>query len=137
MDKCKFLKEQLDFFGFQFSKEGKRADPKKVTAFAITPIPSNASEVRSLLGMSNYCSQFIPDYATITTPLRELTKKNATFKWSEECQTAYDKLKIILTNSPVVSYFGVNKESIAWWMQAQLVYQQYSHKEYLTHKRQR
>ena len=112
LDKCKFLKEHLDFFGFQFSKEGKRADPKKVTAFANTPIPSNASEVRSLLGMSNYCSQFIPDYATITAPLRELTKKNATFKWSEDCQAAYDKLKFILTNSPVVSYFDVNKESI-------------------------
>ena len=112
LDKCKFLKEHLDFFGFQFSKEGKRADPKKVTAFANTPIPSNASEVRSLLGMSNYCSQFIPDYATITTPLRELTKKNATFKWLEECQAAYDKLKFILTNSPVVSYFDVHKESI-------------------------
>ena len=112
LDKCKCLKEHLDFFGFQFSKEGKRADPKKVTTFANTPIPSNASEVRSLLGMSNYCSQFIPDYATLTAPLRELTKKNATIKWSEECQAAYDTLKFILTNSPVVSYFDVNKESI-------------------------
>ena len=48
LPKRKFLKEHLDFFGFQFSKEGKRADPKEVTAFANTPIPSNAS----LVGMS-------------------------------------------------------------------------------------
>ena len=62
--------------------------------------------------MSNYCSQFIPDYATITAPLRELTKKNTPFQWSEACQEAYDKLKDVLTSSPVVSYFDVNKESI-------------------------
>ena len=97
LEKCKFLKEHLDFFGFQFTTEGKRADPKKVTDFANTPMPTNVSEVRSLLGMSNFCSQFIPDYATITTPLCELTKKNTTFKWSEASQAAYDKLKIVLT----------------------------------------
>ena len=112
LDKCKFLKKNLDFFGFQFLKDGKRPDPKKIDAFANTPTPTNASEVRSLLGMSNYCSQFIPDYATITAPLRELTKKNTQFQWSEACQEAYDKLKAVLTNSPVVSYFDVNKESI-------------------------
>ena len=103
LEKCKFLKEHLDFFGFQFSKEGKRTDPKKVAPLANTPIPTNGSEVRSLLGMSNYCSQFIPDYATITAPLRELTKKNTTFKWSEAGQATYDKLKIVLTNKHVVS----------------------------------
>ena len=112
LEKCKFLKKNLDFFGFQFSKDGKRPDPKKIDAFANTPTPTNASEVRSLLGMSNYCSQFIPDYATITAPLRELTKKNTPFQWSEACQEAYDKLKAVLTSSPVVSYFDVNKESI-------------------------
>ena len=112
LEKCKFLKEHFDFFGFQFSKEGKRADPKKIAAFANTPIQTNVSEERSLLGMSNYCSQLIPDYATITAPLRELTKKNTTIKWSEACQAAYDKLKIVLTNKPVVSYFDIKKESI-------------------------
>ena len=112
LDKCKFLKKSLDFFGFQFLKDGKRPDPKKIDAFANTPTPTNASEVHSLLGMSNHCSQFIPDYATITAPLRELTKKNTQFQWSKACQEAYDKLKVVLTSSPVVSYFDANKESI-------------------------
>ena len=56
LDKCKCLKKNLDFFGFQFSKDGKRPDPKKSDAFANTPTLTNTSEVRSLLGMSNYCS---------------------------------------------------------------------------------
>ena len=112
LDKCKFLKKNLDFFGFQFSQDGKRPDPKKIDAFANTPTPTNTSDVRSLLGMSNYCSQFLPAYATITAPLRELTKKNTPFQWSEACQEAYDILKDVLTSSPVVSFFDVNKESI-------------------------
>jgi hypothetical protein len=41
------------------------------------PAPKTAGEVR----MANTCHEYIPDYATITAPLRELTKKNIAFKW--------------------------------------------------------
>ena len=44
--------------------------------------------------------------------MHELTKKNTTFKWPDESQAVYYKSKIILINSPVASYFDVNKESI-------------------------
>ena len=34
-----------------------------------------AGEVGSFLRMANPCQEYIPDYAAITAPLRELTKK--------------------------------------------------------------
>ena len=111
VEKCKFLKTSLDFFGFTFCKDGKKPDPKKVEAFVNAATPTNASEVRSLLGMSNYSSQFIPDYATITEPLRALTRKNTRFEWTPECEGAYQKLKDVLTKDPVVSYFDIEKET--------------------------
>ena len=52
-EKCKFLKENLEFFGFIFSKKGKRPDPKKIAAFVNAATPTTSTEVRSLLGMSN------------------------------------------------------------------------------------
>ena len=50
--------------------------PKKIEAIqAMTP-PSNVSERRSYLGIVNYCGRFIKDLATVTAPLRQLTKKH-------------------------------------------------------------
>ena len=72
-DKCAFIKSNLDFFGFVFSKQGMSVDRKKVEAIcSITP-PQNMTELRSLTGLLNYCSKMIPDFATISEPLRELT----------------------------------------------------------------
>jgi hypothetical protein len=42
--------------------------------------------------MANYSSKYIENVATITTPLRELTKKNAKFEWNETHQKAFDQL---------------------------------------------
>ena len=75
--KCKFLNETLEFFGQIFSKDGCQPDPKRVTALENASKPTNVSEVRSLLGMANYSSKYIPNVATITAPLRDLAKKNA------------------------------------------------------------
>ena len=61
--------------------------------------------------MANYSSKFIKDYATITEPLRELTRKNTRFTWTRKHQAAYDKLKHALPNSPVMIHFDASKET--------------------------
>ena len=61
--------------------------------------------------MANYCSQFIPNFATITEPLRQLTHKGTKFTWDREHEDAYQALKTALTNSPVMSHFDTSKET--------------------------
>ena len=73
--KCNFLSKKLSFFGQIFMKEGTRPDPKKINDLLHAPKPTNTHEVRSFLGMANYSSKYIQNFATITAPLRELTKK--------------------------------------------------------------
>ena len=41
--------------------------------------PTNAEEVRSFLGLANFSARFIPNLASITEPLRELTRKDVPF----------------------------------------------------------
>ena len=72
-EECVFLSNTLEFFGQIFSKGGVRPDPKRVMDLLNAHRPGNVSEVRSLLGMANYSSQYIPNFATLTVPLRELT----------------------------------------------------------------
>eukprot|EP00794_Sanderia_malayensis_P010467 gene10467-biopygen7633 len=61
--------------------------------------------------MTQYVFRFIPGYATITAPLRNLTRQDVTWTWSEEQQTAFDSLKTALTQSSVMAYFDPTCDS--------------------------
>ena len=43
-------------------------------------------------------------FAAIAAPLHALTRKDAVFHWSEDCQTAFDRLKTLLTTSPITAF---------------------------------
>ena len=62
--------------------------------------------------MANYSSKYIPDFATLTAPLRDLTKKNAQFIWLPKHQACFDKLKATLASAPCMSYFSKEKETL-------------------------
>ena len=110
-EKCVFSTDQLVFFGHVFGKDGVAADPEKIQTIISAPAPTNASEVRSFLGMTQYVSRFIPNYATTTEPLRNLTKKDTDWKWTEQEIKAFEDLKGALSNTPVMSYFDQRQDT--------------------------
>ncbi|KAL1268613.1 hypothetical protein QQF64_033976 [Cirrhinus molitorella] len=100
---CEFNKHRLEFYGFIFSASGISADPKKVTAILQASEPKDPGEIRSLLGMANYCSQFIQDFSTISAPLRELTKKGTSWQWGDVHKQALQQLKDALASATTMS----------------------------------
>ena len=48
-------------------------------------------------------------FAAIAAPLHALTRKDAVFHWSEECQTAFDHLKTLLTTSPITAFLDFSQ----------------------------
>ena len=61
--------------------------------------------------MANYSSQYIPNFATITAPLRLLTKNDTPFVWTTVHKNAFDNLKAALTSAPCMAYFDIHKET--------------------------
>ena len=61
-------------------------------------------EVRSFLGLAGYYRHYVKNFAAITGPLHTLTRKNAVFHWSPDCQDAFDSLKTLLTSSPITAF---------------------------------
>ena len=110
--KCSFVNETLEFFGQIFSKDGNKPDLKRVDALKNATVPSNVSEVRSLLGMANYSAKYIPNFATITAPLRQLTRKNIPFIWTDTHQNAFHQLTNALVSTTCMAYFDTNKETL-------------------------
>jgi hypothetical protein len=109
--KCQFDKEQLEFFGYIFSADGISPSPSKVDAVKETPVPTNPTEVRSFLGMIQYCGRFIPNLATVSAPLRMLTQKDVKWDWTSMHQEAFETLKRLLTSDMVMGYFDPSKNT--------------------------
>ncbi len=109
--KCLFNKTTLEFFGSVFSPEGTSPDPKKVSALKEAKPPANASECRSFLCMAQYCSRYIPGFATVAASLWELTKPKAKWTWTDEHQACFDKLKELLSSDTVLAYFDPELKS--------------------------
>ena len=61
--------------------------------------------------MANYCARFIPDFATISAPLRELTKKDTQWIWGPEHAAALQTIKDSLTSDTVMAYFDPAKDT--------------------------
>ena len=78
---------------------------KSKTSSTLKP-PTSVTEVRSLLGMTDYCVRFIEGYATLTEPLRALTHKNHTWECTAKQDHALAHLKHVLVNAPVKAYFN-------------------------------
>ena len=101
--KCRLLQKQVSFLGHVVSGEGIETDPEKVRVVADWPVPVNLREVRSFVGLCSYYRRFVKDFARISSPLHALTKKNASFRWDDECQEAFEALKGALTSAPVLA----------------------------------
>ena len=111
-EKCKISRKTVTFYGHVFGAHGLRADPAKISSITEAARPANASDARSLLGMAQYVARFIPKFATIVSPLRELTKQDVNWCWDQRCETAYQALKDALTNTSTMTYFDPNVPSV-------------------------
>ncbi|XP_070032923.1 uncharacterized protein [Nicotiana tomentosiformis] len=54
------------------------------------------------MGRLNYINRFIAPLTTTCEPIFKLLKKDASIKWTDECQEAFDKIKEYMLNSPVL-----------------------------------
>ena len=75
--------------------------------------------------------RYIPNYITITQPLRKLTKSNTTFQLNEAREAAFQKLKTTISSAPVLAHYNLNTatklvvDASPWAVRAILLQQQH------------
>ena len=102
--KCHFASSSVRFLGFVVSSSGIAPDPDKISAVQTFPVPTSVTEVRSFLGLCNYDRRFVKGFARIASPLHRLTRKDASFIWDSDCQSAFESLKLQLCSAPILAY---------------------------------
>jgi hypothetical protein len=104
--------KQVKFYGHLLTDQGVKADKLKIEAITRIPAPTDSLRVQRFLGMVTYLNKYLPHLSSVTSPLRELTKKNAEFKWAAEEKVCFQHLKQLLTTSHVFSYFDINEPTV-------------------------
>ena len=108
--KCTFTAKEVSYLGHQVTEEGLLPDPALLAAIRDIPPPKTATEVRSFLGLAGYYRRYVKGFAASAAPLHALTRKDALFHWSEDCQAAFDQLKVRLTTSLITAFPDFSQE---------------------------
>jgi RNase H-like domain found in reverse transcriptase len=84
----------------------------KVQALADWPRLTAVTEVQSFLGLANYYRRLIRDFARVSAPLSDLTKKGVPFEWGGGQENSFQNTKYAVTGAPVLQLADSSKPYI-------------------------
>ncbi|XP_068240035.1 uncharacterized protein [Palaemon carinicauda] len=112
--KCILASETVQFLGHEIQGGTLSLQETNISKIQSAPQPKTKKEVRSFLGLTGFYRAYVPNYATIAAPLSDLTKKGKinVVQWQEPQEKAYNSLKSILVNKPVLHLPDLNRRFI-------------------------
>nr|GEU82052.1 DNA/RNA polymerases superfamily protein [Tanacetum cinerariifolium] len=97
------LMNRVHFIGHVVNSEGIHMDPNKIKAVKNWRPPKTPTEIRSFLGLAGYYRRFIINFSKIAKPLTLLTQKNKKFELGNEQENAFQTLKDMLCDAPLLA----------------------------------
>ena len=113
-DKIKIGVSEIEFLGHKFTSQGITPTSNFQEKILHIKTPTTKKHIRALLGLFNYYSKFIKNYAQIVRPLIELTKKfqPQKIKWNESCAKSLNTLKEMFNSQPILTTIQETDEVI-------------------------
>ena len=89
---------------FQIQKDKVCYTPLKDKCDAIRNLesPKTLRQTRAFCRMVNFLSSFLPNLHRLLIPIYDLQKKAKKFKWTEEAEKAFNEIKKLLINPPIL-----------------------------------
>lgn len=111
LDKCSFVKTQLEYLGYRITKNEIKPGLTKTEAVRQFPTPRTQRQLRGFLGLTGYFRRFVRNYSLIAKPLTYLLKNDAKFDITKEHIQAIERLKESLISEPVLKIYSPMKET--------------------------
>lgn len=108
--KCTFAADHVEYLGYEISRAGIHPQPKKVEAILKMQPPTTKRQLRRFLGMVNYYRDMWRRRSHILAPLTALCSKSVSWKWSEECQEAFEAIKRTIARETLLKFPDFSKE---------------------------
>ncbi|PIK44032.1 hypothetical protein BSL78_19118 [Apostichopus japonicus] len=110
LTKSEFCHASVTYLGHVVGQGQVKPLKAKVEAIEQYPAPTNKKALMRFMGMVGYYRKFCPNFSDIASPLTDLLKKNITFRWTDECERAFHKIKSILIGSPILAAPNFHKQ---------------------------
>ena len=101
--KCEFARATVTYLGRQVGHGEVRPLQAKVQAVDQYPPPATKKELMRFLGLVGFYRGFCRNFSTVVAPLTDLLKANVKYIWSPLCQKAFENVKTILCDAPVLA----------------------------------
>ena len=102
--KCKFAAYETENLGYNLTQIGIQPLVKKISAIQSISDPVNKRELRRFIGLCNYYRDLWPQRAHTMAPLTSLCSSKTIFKWTPECQAAFNKTKAAISRQVTLVY---------------------------------
>ena len=100
--KSEFWHATITFLGHVVGQGKVKPVEAEVKAISDFPLPTYKRQLMRFLGMAGYYRKFHDNFSVIAEPLTNLLRKRTKFIWTNDCQKAFDILKAIFKNEPVL-----------------------------------
>ena len=102
LHKCEFLKDKVDYLGFEVGHDGIRTSPEKVRVILDWPRPQSVHDVRSFLGLASYYWKFIKGFSQLAKPMTDLTRDKVVWSWGDAQEHSFTALKVAIAMAPIL-----------------------------------
>jgi len=101
-EKCFFEQSSIKYLGVIISENKVQMDKEKLSGVLEWPVLAKVKQIQAFLGFANFYHRFIENFAKMSKPLFNLTKKDCTWNWGIEQQNAFKALKKAFTMALVL-----------------------------------
>ena len=108
--KLKLLCKEIPYMGHLITADGLKPDPGKIDAVRSMPKPKDVKAVRQFRGFVNYLAKFLPRLSEVLEPIQQLARKEVPWQWQHEHDAAFEKVKDLVTQAPMLKYYSPTEE---------------------------
>ena len=104
-----FARTELEYLGYNISREGLRPSQKKVEAILQIDTPKTRKQLRRFIGMVNYYRDMWPLRSHCLAPLSSLTSAKVKWKWTQLHQDSFEQMKALMAKETLVTFPDFSK----------------------------
>ena len=112
--KCSVGFTKLIFLGHKIGQGGVSPRESLIEKIQRAPAPTTKKQLRSFLELVGFYRAYVPNFSALAVPLTDLAKKGSpnVLQWSDTQQRAFETLKSLVCNPPVLKLPDVSKPFI-------------------------
>ena len=107
--KCFFGRDELEYLGYQLTRDGIQPQPKKVEAIVRLKPPKNVKQLRHFLGMVNYYRDMWRRRSHLLAPMSALLSPKTKWNWTDECQESFEEMKQVMSQETLLAFPDFDK----------------------------